>query len=31
MGKEGYIRESAEVVPKGKDAGPEQMRMELEG
>lgn len=31
MGKEGYIRESAEVVPKQKDAGPEQLRMELEG
>ena len=27
MGKEGYIRESAEVVPKGKDEdAPEQLR-----
>ena len=32
MGKEGYIRESAENVPKGKKGeGPEQLTMDLEG
>jgi adenine-specific DNA methylase len=30
MGKEGYIRDGAEIVPEVEDEGPEQMRMKLE-
>jgi hypothetical protein len=26
MGKEGYMRESAEIAPEAEDEGPEQLR-----